>query len=109
MDSKQVKELLAVAQEGKIENFTKALSTFFKHHALGDFGQVTYRKSGDAILHVLARNGHVACFRFVTQEFAGNKFVDLEIRQAISKQSIFVTLNFDMDGVQKTCFSAQFK
>ena len=80
MNEKTLKDLLSSAQEGSLENLSNLLNLFILSNAPGDFGKISHKKSGDAILHILARNGHLSCFRFLVQEFAGKAFVDLEIR-----------------------------
>jgi len=85
MENKEVKYLLTVAQEGNLNKFIQSINQFFKNHDSGQFGQISHRKSGDAILHVLARNGHAECFRFLIKQFSGKEFVDLEIRNLDGK------------------------
>ena len=84
---KMAKELLTIAsapaQEDDSVSFRAAVNRFFSEHAAADFGKIAHRKSGDAILHVLARNGKTANIRFLLEEFAGKSSVDIEIRYRI--------------------------
>ena len=80
MNEKIIKDLLSAAQEGNLKTFSNLLDQFNLNQDLGDFGKIAHKKSGDAILHILARNGHISCLRFLVQKFVGKKFVDLEIR-----------------------------
>ncbi|XP_023343429.1 ankyrin repeat domain-containing protein 16 [Eurytemora carolleeae] len=85
MNEKIIKDLLSAAQEGNLKTFSNLLYQFNLNQDLGDFGKIAHKKSGDAILHILARNGHISCLRFLVQEFVGKKFVDLEIRNLDGK------------------------
>ena len=54
--------------------------SFAARHDPGDFGRAAYHKSGDGVLHVLARGGHVDCLRFLVEVYSGREHVDIEIR-----------------------------
>ena len=75
-----MKDLLAAAQEGDVDKFRNSLEKFLSENDAAEFGKVAHQKSGDAILHILARNGYTSCLRFLLEEFKGKTFVDIEIR-----------------------------
>ena len=84
MAGKSAKELLAAAQDGNAAAFAAAISEHFSQDNAADYGRIAHAKSGDALLHVLARTGSVDCIRFLLEQFSGKQFVDIEIRYAAS-------------------------
>jgi hypothetical protein len=72
--------LLAAAQSGCLDQLTAEAEAFAARHEPGDFGRAAHAKSGDAVLHVLARGGHVHCIRFLLESYSGREHVDIEIR-----------------------------
>jgi hypothetical protein len=72
--------LLMAAQSGSRDQLAALAEAFAAAHDPGDFGRLAHPKSGDGLLHVLARAGHVDCLRFLVEEYSGRQHVDVEIR-----------------------------
>ena len=73
-------QLRAAAQSGEQDQLAAQAESFAARHDPGDFGRAAYHKSGDGVLHVLARGGHVDCLRFLVEVYSGREHVDIEIR-----------------------------
>jgi hypothetical protein len=73
-------QLLAAAQAGSVSQLATLAEEFAAGGDPGEFGRVAHRKSGDGLLHVLARGGHVDCLRYLLEEYSGRPHVDIDIR-----------------------------
>ncbi len=78
-------QLLAAAQCGNLKQLAGQAEAFAASCSPGDFGRVAHAKSGDGVLHVLARGGHVDCIRFLMEKYSGREHVDIEIRYLVLK------------------------
>ena len=76
----EYQQLLGAAQSGELDQLAAQAESFAARHDPGDFGRAAYHKSGDGVLHVLARGGHVDCLRFLVEVYSGREHVDIEIR-----------------------------
>ncbi len=79
----QQQQLLTAAQEGDRELVAALAEAFAATQDPGDFGRLAHLKSGDGLVHVLARGGHVPCLTFLLEEYSGRQHVDIEIRWVV--------------------------
>ena len=73
MSSNQVKTLLSIASGGDIDSFKQRVNEYLDSTHDDRLRDVVHQKSGDGLLHVLARFGHIECLAFLLEK---GMFVD---------------------------------
>ena len=98
--------LLSACNEGDKTKLIVALGEFFTVDNYVVFSEIVYRKSGDGLLHVLARYGHIDCLSLLLMEWDGRDHVNIEQRNLDGKTALHEAAQSSQGETVKLLLSA---
>ena len=98
------KNILNSCHEGLTSAFVVNLKELFQDGNFGSFKDIVYKKSGDGVLHVLSRGGHIDALKYLKYDWEGRDNVGLEQRNLDGKTALHEASQVLTAHILEICF-----